>query len=491
MVGVRYRFLWPVALISLSLVMLCAFMAVSLFHQQAAIASVLRENVASRRAATELEECLTDLIALEKDRVENVTALHDRVRLHLQTLGQFADQSEERDLYNRLSGSFAGYLAAWQAMPAPGQPGHEQAFREATRILETQVLRPCIEFERYNGGRIEDTTDHHERVLRQLAWGMAGIGGMGGVAGVVIGFGVARGLTRSIHRLKVQIQDAAGKLGTDFPEIVLRKEGDFPELHEEVERLTERIEAVVQELQQREYEVLRAEQLAAVGQLAAGVAHEIRNPLTSIKMLVQAGLEEEDPHKLGPDDLHVIEAEVRRMERSLQTFLDFARPAKPRRRPVELGHVVEAVLGLIRGRAIKQRVDVHFERGPAPIVLIADADQIQQVLVNLVLNALDAMPTGGSLTIYVGRRTDGGVTIEVADTGPGVAKESMPRLFEPFFSTKETGLGLGLVISRRVVEDHGGTLTASNRPSGGASFFVQLPPDSPIRRGNNGNLTGR
>lgn len=179
------------------------------------------------------------------------------------------------------------------------------------------------------------------------------------------------------------------------------------------------------------------------------------------------------------------------MERSLQTFLDFARPAKPRRRPVELGHVVEAVLGLIRGRAVRQRVDVRFERGPAPIVLIADADQIQQVVVNLVLNALDAMPTGGSLTIYVGRRTDGGVTIEVADTGPGVAKESMPRLFEPFFSTKETGLGLGLVISRRIVEDHGGTLTASNRPSGGASFFVQLPADSPIRRGNNGNLTGR
>ncbi len=490
MVGVRNRFLWPVALISLCLVSLCAFTAISLFHQQAAIASVLRENVASRRAATELEECLTDLIVLEKDRVETVTVLHNRVRLHLQSLEQYANQTEEKALFDRLVAAFEAYLSAWQAMPPPGHAGHEPAFRAATRMLETDVLRPCQDFERYNGGRIEDSTGHHERVLRQLAWGMAGIGGMGGVAGVVLGFGVARGLTRSIHRLKVQIRDAAGKLGPDFPEIVLREEGDFPALHHEVDRLSQRIEQVVQELQQREYEVLRAEQLAAVGQLAAGVAHEIRNPLTSIKMLVQAGLEDGDSPRLARDDLRVIEDEVRRMERSLQTFLDFARPSKPRRRPVELGQVIESVLELIRGRAAKQRVEVRLERAPAPIVLTADADQLQQVLVNLVLTALDAMPTGGVLTVYAGRRSDGGVTIEVADTGPGIARDLMPRLFEPFVSTKETGLGLGLVISRRIVEDHGGTLEGANRPRGGASFFVQLPADRPILGDNHADSTG-
>ena len=107
-------------------------------------------------------------------------------------------------------------------------------------------------------------------------------------------------------------------------------------------------------------------------------------------------------------------------------------------------------------------------------MLTADASQLQQVLVNLVLNALDAMPTGGTLTVRV-RQVAGWVELEVADTGSGIVRDVLPKLFQPFVSSKETGLGLGLVISRRIVEDHGGTIDAANRPEGGATFFVRLP----------------
>ena len=478
MSGLRFRFLWPVVLITGCLVTLCAVTAVSLFHQQAAIAQILRENLASRRAATELEECLRDLIALEADRVEAVAPLHDRARAHLRHLERYADQPEERALFARVAGAFDEYLRRRQAAPPPGTPGRDAAVRAATAYLGTDVLPPCEQFGLYNGLRIEHSAQHHEQVLRQLAWGMAGVGGLGGVAGLVLGFGVARGLRRSIRRLQVQILDAADKLGPgtpEMPEIVLTQEGDFRGLEEQVEDLTARIEAVVQELQQREHEVLRAEQLAAVGQLAAGVAHEIRNPLTSIKMLIQAGLEGGEAGGLADEDLRVIEAEIRRMERSLQTFLDFARPPKPARRPVEVRDVVRAVAGLIRGRADKQKVALRVDLPADPVTLTADADQLQQVLVNLTLNALDAMPTGGRLTLAVRRRADRRVELEVTDTGPGVAKELMPRLFQPFVSGKDTGLGLGLVISKRIVEDHGGAIAAANRPGGGASFFVVLP----------------
>jgi C4-dicarboxylate-specific signal transduction histidine kinase len=163
------------------------------------------------------------------------------------------------------------------------------------------------------------------------------------------------------------------------------------------------------------------------------------------------------------------------MERSLQTFLEFARPPKPERRPVDLGAVIGAVLALVRGRADKQRVTTALEMADGALTLVADAGQLHQVFVNLVLNALDAMPAGGALTLAA-RRAGDRVEVDVSDTGPGLPKELGPRLFQPFASTKETGLGLGLVISRRIVEDHGGTLDAVDRSGGGASFRVRLPP---------------
>ncbi len=474
MTGFRLKYLGPVVLVTLCLVTLCTFTALSLFGQQAAVTRVLRENVSSRRAAADLRGCLNTLIALETNHVEDVTDLHTRAQAHLREMRALADQSTEMELCDRLDAGFARYMRMWQSLPAAPSPSHEAAVAAATRLLEDEVLMPCREIEGYNDQRVEDSTQHHERVLGQLAWGMAGVGGLGGVAGVVLGWGVARGLSRSIRRLQVQVRDAAGKLSRDPPAIVVTGEGGFHGLHVELDELSDRIERVVRDLQEREHEVLRAEQLAAVGQLAAGVGHEIRNPLTSIKMLVQAGLED-GGGGLAAEDLRVIEAEVRRMERSLRTFLDFARPPKPERRPVDLVPLVRDVLGLVRGRAEAQRVTTTMDAPATGLRVTADPDQLRQVLVNLSLNALDAMPAGGALAVAVRPRAGGRVELEVADTGPGVSPAMMPRLFLPFASSKDTGLGLGLVISKRIVEDHDGSISAANRRGGGASFFVTLP----------------
>ena len=162
------------------------------------------------------------------------------------------------------------------------------------------------------------------------------------------------------------------------------------------------------------------------------------------------------------------------MERSLQSFLDYARPPHVERQQIDLETVVQNVLGLIRVRAERQRVEVQLVSPVAGVPISADVNQMQQVVLNLTLNALDAMPQGGRLTLTTSRRGDWAELI-VADTGPGISEDMRERLFQPFATDKETGLGLGLVITRRILEAHGGEVTAENSTRGGAVFHVRLP----------------
>ena len=237
------------------------------------------------------------------------------------------------------------------------------------------------------------------------------------------------------------------------------------------------IERKRHEQDQRERDLLRSDQMATVGQLAAGVAHELRNPLTAVKGLVQVNLREARSRGLPADDLRVIEQEIRRMERTLQAFLDFARPPRPERRRMSLTTLIDQTLALVRGRIDKQKVSLQVLRPASPVVVEGDADQLQQLLLNLTMNALDVVPRRGSLEIELRLPQPGWVEIRVSDSGPGIAPALLTRIFEPFVSGKDSGLGLGLglTVSRRIAEDHGGNLEAFNRPEGGACFVLRLP----------------
>jgi two-component system, NtrC family, sensor histidine kinase HydH len=467
----HFRYLLPIVLSGLVSFALCAAVAVFLFQEQSSSAEALGENIASHQAASALEESLAALITVLQTRPEGVPALNDRAAEHIAGARAFADHADEQAMVDRLEDGFARYQAIWSQVAA--NTSDRSGRDRAESVLRSDVFKVCQELREYNARRIVDSELEHRSTLRKLAWGLAAIGGSAGLAGLFLGFGVARGLSRSIQRIQVRVQGAAGMLGQDLPAVELVGGGTLSELDQQVQALVGRVEGVVATLQQREREVRRAEQLVAVGQLAAGMAHEIRNPMTSIKMLVQTGREGGETG-LGPEDLAVMEREVRRVERSLQTFLDYARPPKPAKSPTGLIAVARECIDLTRGRAARQQVAVRlFE--PADLVKVdADPDQLRQVLVNLALNALDAMPSGGELTIEVD--ADGPeAVIRVMDTGVGIAPAIRERLFEPFASTKDTGLGLGLVICQRIVEDHGGSIRAESPACGGARFIVRLP----------------
>lgn len=476
------RVLWPVVAVAACLLVLAALTATSLIWQQSDLADLYRENLNSRRAAIEFDECLSDLLLLLRNRVEtpdapplgkSIEPLHRRAWEHLADIRRFADQPAERNLSDQLDSGFARYLAEW-GTPGGGREDPKRVAAAADR-LEAEVLKPCREYKQFNADRIDDNTRRHDRDLRTLGWGMAVIGLIGALAGVVLGYGLARAVKRSIRGVQVRIRDATGKLGPEAADLTLNGDGDFGGLHADLDQLSERVGAVVERLQQREREVRRAEQLAALGQLAAGVAHEVRNPLTSIKMLVQSG------EPLTGEDLAVIESEVRRMEGSLQIFLDYARLPTSELRPTELVGVVRRAFDLLRPRAERQRVGLEIH-ADGEVSLTADPHQLHQVVVNLGLNALDAMPAGGTLTATVSRHANG-VRVEIADTGPGIRPDILARLFEPFASGKDTGLGLGLVVCKRIAEEHGGGIRGGNRPTGGARFTLSLPSE-PIGGGD-------
>jgi two-component system sensor histidine kinase HydH len=362
-------------------------------------------------------------------------------------------------------------------MQVPG----DDSMRAGLRTLETETLPLCIKLQSFNAEQIDLSEAEHRRTVQRMAIGLGVLGTLGSLVGIFLGYSVARHLKRSIYQMSVCVRDAAGKLGQDLPTVNLSGTGDLHAMREQMQGVVRDIEQMVERLQQREHEVLRAEQMSAVGQLAAGAAHELRNPLTSIKMLVQANREKAERGDLPKEHLALVEQEIRRMEKCLQRFIDFARPPKPECRPMELAPVVEQTFALIESRARKQKVRLDFKNRLTPLVVEADGEQIHQILVNLALNALDAMPTGGELRVELAPADNGQIELRVLDTGSGIAAERLPRLFEPFASSKETGLGLGLVVSRRIAENHRGTLDGKNRPEGGACFTLRLPAATTFR----------
>jgi signal transduction histidine kinase len=230
----------------------------------------------------------------------------------------------------------------------------------------------------------------------------------------------------------------------------------------------------------------RQEKLASLGVLATGIAHEIRNPLTAIKVRLFTLKSSHQPGSSEQEDLEVIRSEIDRLERIVRDFLQFARPSEPELQTMPAEKLLREIQNFLQASLALKKVELKLEL-LTDAQIRADLDKLKQVLLNFVQNGADSMPSGGVVTLRLRReeqllngRWVNAVIIDVADEGGGIPPEVQKRLFDPFFTTKEAGTGLGLPIAARIVEKHGGIIQYETRPNRGTTFSIVLPPAPPV-----------
>jgi signal transduction histidine kinase len=233
----------------------------------------------------------------------------------------------------------------------------------------------------------------------------------------------------------------------------------------------------LQQLKALEIEVLQRERLSAMGNLSAAVAHEIRNPLNAISMGLQRLKMEFQPTVDRDQYSRLTElmlGEAHRLNSIVEEFLSLARPVKIKAEALPVPEILKELAALQESRARESNVQIQINAARNLPPLSADPSHLTQVLLNLMLNGLQAMPEGGTLTLEA-KTSNGNFLIAVTDTGSGIAPDNLPRIFEPYFTTSAKGTGLGLAISRGIIEDHGGRITVTSKVGQGARFEISLP----------------
>ncbi len=506
-----WRMIAPTVGVALMLSALGGFAAWYVHHLQEETAVTQITNVAKVTAAEELviishdlrHELTEYLTQQDRRHLESISSLQKRADRWMAECENLADSATERELARRIKDGYQRFAASFAEVARADSPTDSRGLAlDLTRqVAVEQILGPVLEYRRRIGKQMKETAERDQVLADRMGIGLFVLGVCGAVAGLVAGFGFARSVHRSIVQFSVPVHDTAGKLSEVIGPIRVSAE-TLGDLETTMQLVADHVGTVVEQLQQSQAIARRAEQLASLGQLAAGIAHELRNPLTSMKVIVQTAADQDDGPTLDGRDLAVLTEEITRLENRIQSFLDYARPSKPVKCPFDVGKMLIQTIDFVSFRAEQMGIRMEHEFPEMKLRLEADAGQLREVLLNLLINAIDASPEHGTVLVRVseeacspgdeGAQVAGGsgwIRIDVEDEGEGLPSDIGDKIFEPFVSTKESGTGLGLSICKRIVEDHGGQITAANLPGGGALFSVRLPPAA--RRRNHAHTPDR
>jgi signal transduction histidine kinase len=322
---------------------------------------------------------------------------------------------------------------------------------------------------RGQGKHIAQQLSDNERRAVEIAFVLSGLG-------LVLAVGAALLMVRTLRPLSVLREHARQIAGGDYA----RRTGIAS--RDEIGDLAREFDAMAAAIEEREHRLIRSERLATVGRMAAHITHEIRNPLASLGLNVELLADE-----VGPDNdearklVSSMGKEVDRLSEITETYLRFVRLPKPKLEHEDVGSIVTSVLEFARAELTLAGITLAIDIEPDLPEIAADESQIRQALLNLVRNAKEAMVGGGRIQVTVGKAPDGQVRLVLSDSGPGISRENLANIFEPFFSTKAKGTGLGLALVQQIISEHGGRIEVDCPPSGGTSFAILLPAGKSVQ----------
>jgi signal transduction histidine kinase len=403
---------------------------------------------------------------------------------------------EEATLAELVAGIQRDFVAVGDSVFRTFDAGHR---RQAYLLAQTQLrdrLQPALTSlnrEIYRRTRESSVQGAYQRLGEILAAeqrALTVIFLLAVAAGLLSAWFMARSLARPINELRGAmavvgagdlnhpiVADAGDEIG-DLARAFTSMTDSLRESRTEMVRLNDELAGKVAELERTQDQLVQSEKLASLGEMAAAVAHGLRNPLASLRASAQLVLKHPDSPSAG-EQLHAIVQEVDRLDRRISHLLTFSRPTPFRPSSQPVAKLVQEVLPAFGERLRVQRVNLDLAIPTELPEVLADTTKLEQALVELVSNALDAMPEGGSLTLVAaaarGGSGDARVALEVRDTGRGIPPETLPSVGQPFFTTRAEGTGLGLATARRFVEQHGGRLDLTSRPGAGTTVRVWLP----------------
>lgn len=393
-----------------------------------------------------------------------------REQLFLDEVGkQLAELAGEYDAYDRTADAL---FAALELADGAADPALDERGRELKRI-ERRIDRSLKLLSHALEGRIQERVREAQAQERNSSWGIVGFSAAAIVLGVFATI-ISQRLLAPIGTLtQAAVRIGRGDLTAEVPTSAANEVGV---LAREFNQMAASLRARERELQEKQEALVRAEKLATVGRMAAQITHEIRNPLSSIGLNTELLAEE-----IGSGDAgearrlcSAIAREVDRLTEITEEYLRFARLPKPQLAREDVGELVRDLAAFVKPELDAAGIRIETDLA-GDVAATLDENQIRQALLNLVRNSREAMPAGGTLHLAARQAPEGGVEIEVADTGIGMRPEDVARIFDPFFTTKEGGTGLGLSLTQQIVAQHGGTLRCESQPQRGTRFTLHFP----------------